>query len=195
MVLLWKTRRCARGSWEEESCFLSCGSAFLLHLVRTCLSTAIDFVFINLVKKIYDRVVAGKANIVPRCSRGTTSESDFSVNTARCGNAAVWFGFHSSGPLSGSQPFHCLSPELPFHCAPSGLSAPRKEAREGPAVTSLAGGHQGRTLGRTACSRFIMDWLWIFFLHPVSFYQGAAFPFALLFNHLCTVDSFSTRAR
>ncbi|XP_050002660.1 ghrelin O-acyltransferase [Alexandromys fortis] len=40
-----------------------------------------------------------------------------------------------------------------------------------------------------------MDWLWIFFLHPVSFYQGAAFPFALLFNHLRTVDSFSTRAR
>ncbi|XP_008571802.1 PREDICTED: ghrelin O-acyltransferase [Galeopterus variegatus] len=40
-----------------------------------------------------------------------------------------------------------------------------------------------------------MDWLPLFFLHPVSLYQGAAFPFALLFNYLCTMDSFSTRAR
>uniref|UniRef100_A0A8C9PSU5 Membrane bound O-acyltransferase domain containing 4 n=1 Tax=Spermophilus dauricus TaxID=99837 RepID=A0A8C9PSU5_SPEDA len=40
-----------------------------------------------------------------------------------------------------------------------------------------------------------MDWLQQFFLHPVSLYQGAAFPFALLFNYLCIMDSFSTRAR
>ncbi|KAF0886388.1 membrane-bound ghrelin O-acyltransferase MBOAT4 [Crocuta crocuta] len=40
-----------------------------------------------------------------------------------------------------------------------------------------------------------MDWLQLFFLHPVSLYQGAAFPFALLFNYLCTMDSFSTSAR
>uniref|UniRef100_A0A8D1YLX5 Membrane bound O-acyltransferase domain containing 4 n=1 Tax=Sus scrofa TaxID=9823 RepID=A0A8D1YLX5_PIG len=40
-----------------------------------------------------------------------------------------------------------------------------------------------------------MDWLQLFFLHPVLFYQGAAFPFALLFNYLCITDSFSTRAR
>ncbi|XP_049486043.1 ghrelin O-acyltransferase [Panthera uncia] len=40
-----------------------------------------------------------------------------------------------------------------------------------------------------------MDWLQLFFLHPVSLYQGAAFPFALLFNYLCTMDSFSTPAR
>nr|XP_004666991.2 ghrelin O-acyltransferase [Jaculus jaculus] len=40
-----------------------------------------------------------------------------------------------------------------------------------------------------------MDWLLLFFLHPVSLYQGAAFPFALLFNSLCLMDSFSTRAR
>nr|XP_021492198.1 ghrelin O-acyltransferase [Meriones unguiculatus] len=40
-----------------------------------------------------------------------------------------------------------------------------------------------------------MDWLQLFFLHPVSLYQGAAFPFALLFNYLCIMDSFSTRAR
>lgn len=100
-VLLWKTRRCERHSWEEEFCFLSCGSAFLLYLVRTCLSTAIDFIFINLVKKIYDSVVAGKANNMPHCPRGTTSESDFSVNTAKCGNTAVWFGFHSSVSYQG----------------------------------------------------------------------------------------------
>ncbi|XP_004383437.1 ghrelin O-acyltransferase [Trichechus manatus latirostris] len=37
-----------------------------------------------------------------------------------------------------------------------------------------------------------MDWLQ---LHPLSLYQGAAFPFALLFNYLCTVDSFSTQSR
>ncbi|XP_037380577.1 ghrelin O-acyltransferase [Talpa occidentalis] len=40
-----------------------------------------------------------------------------------------------------------------------------------------------------------MDWLQLFFLHPVSFYQGAAIPFALLFNYLCITDSFSTHAR
>ncbi|XP_006746086.1 LOW QUALITY PROTEIN: ghrelin O-acyltransferase [Neomonachus schauinslandi] len=40
-----------------------------------------------------------------------------------------------------------------------------------------------------------MDWLQGFFLHPVSLYQGAAFPFALLFNYLCVMDSFSTHAR
>ncbi|XP_004633401.1 ghrelin O-acyltransferase [Octodon degus] len=40
-----------------------------------------------------------------------------------------------------------------------------------------------------------MDWIELFFLHPVSFYQGAAFPFALLFNYLCIWDSFSTWAR
>ncbi|XP_057553518.1 ghrelin O-acyltransferase [Hippopotamus amphibius kiboko] len=40
-----------------------------------------------------------------------------------------------------------------------------------------------------------MDWLQLFFLHPVSLYQGAAFPFALLFNYLCVMDSFSTHAR
>nr|XP_023406909.1 ghrelin O-acyltransferase [Loxodonta africana] len=37
-----------------------------------------------------------------------------------------------------------------------------------------------------------MDWLQ---LHPLSLYQGAAFPFALLFNYLCTMDSFSTQSR
>ncbi|XP_006884195.1 PREDICTED: ghrelin O-acyltransferase [Elephantulus edwardii] len=37
-----------------------------------------------------------------------------------------------------------------------------------------------------------MEWLQ---LHPLSLYQGAAFPFALLFNYLCSVDSFSTHAR
>ncbi|XP_019808903.2 ghrelin O-acyltransferase [Bos indicus] len=41
----------------------------------------------------------------------------------------------------------------------------------------------------------MMDWLQLFFLDPVSLYQGAAFPFALLFNHLCVMDSFSTQAR
>ncbi|XP_007532206.1 ghrelin O-acyltransferase [Erinaceus europaeus] len=40
-----------------------------------------------------------------------------------------------------------------------------------------------------------MDWHQVFFLHPVSFYQGAAFPFALLFNYLCIMDSFSIHAR
>ncbi|XP_004682264.1 PREDICTED: ghrelin O-acyltransferase [Condylura cristata] len=40
-----------------------------------------------------------------------------------------------------------------------------------------------------------MDWLQLFFLHPVSLYQGAAIPFALLFNYLCVTDSFSTHAR
>nr|XP_002709585.2 ghrelin O-acyltransferase [Oryctolagus cuniculus] len=40
-----------------------------------------------------------------------------------------------------------------------------------------------------------MDWLQLFFLHPVSLYQGAAFPVALLFNYLCIWDSFSARAR
>ncbi|NP_001100787.2 ghrelin O-acyltransferase isoform X1 [Rattus norvegicus] len=40
-----------------------------------------------------------------------------------------------------------------------------------------------------------MDWLQFFFLHPVSLYQGAAFPFALLFNYLCITESFPTRAR
>nr|XP_007960271.2 ghrelin O-acyltransferase [Chlorocebus sabaeus] len=40
-----------------------------------------------------------------------------------------------------------------------------------------------------------MEWLRLFFLHPVSFYQGAAFPFAFLFNYLRIMDSFSTRAR
>ncbi|XP_011371522.1 ghrelin O-acyltransferase [Pteropus vampyrus] len=40
-----------------------------------------------------------------------------------------------------------------------------------------------------------MGWLQLFFLHPVSLYQGAAFPFALLFNYLCNMDSFSTNAR
>ncbi|XP_069341329.1 ghrelin O-acyltransferase [Eulemur rufifrons] len=40
-----------------------------------------------------------------------------------------------------------------------------------------------------------MDWLQLFFIHPVSLYQGAAFPFALLFNYLCRKDSFSTCAR
>ncbi|XP_010620273.2 ghrelin O-acyltransferase [Fukomys damarensis] len=44
-------------------------------------------------------------------------------------------------------------------------------------------------------SCFIMDWFELFFLHPVAFYQGAAFPFALLFHYLCIWDSFSTRAR
>ncbi|EDM09172.1 rCG43327, partial [Rattus norvegicus] len=39
-----------------------------------------------------------------------------------------------------------------------------------------------------------MDWLQFFFLHPVSLYQGAAFPFALLFNYLCITESFPTRA-
>ncbi|XP_036750048.2 ghrelin O-acyltransferase [Manis pentadactyla] len=43
--------------------------------------------------------------------------------------------------------------------------------------------------------QFTMDWLQFFFLHPVSLYQGAAFPFALLFNYLCIMDSFSTHAR
>ncbi|KAL1773251.1 ghrelin O-acyltransferase [Sigmodon hispidus] len=42
---------------------------------------------------------------------------------------------------------------------------------------------------------FRMDWLQLFFLHPVSLYQGAAFPFAFLFNYLCIMDSFSIRAR
>ncbi|KAM6221028.1 ghrelin O-acyltransferase [Rhynchocyon petersi] len=37
-----------------------------------------------------------------------------------------------------------------------------------------------------------MDWLQ---LHPLSFYQGAAFPFALVFHYLCSRDSFSTHAR
>ncbi|XP_007940886.1 ghrelin O-acyltransferase [Orycteropus afer afer] len=37
-----------------------------------------------------------------------------------------------------------------------------------------------------------MDWLQ---LHPLSLYQGAAFPFALLFNYLCSMDSFSIHAR
>ncbi|XP_032474376.1 ghrelin O-acyltransferase [Phocoena sinus] len=41
----------------------------------------------------------------------------------------------------------------------------------------------------------MMDWLQLFFLHPVSLYQVAAFPFALLFNYLCIMDSFSTHAR
>ncbi|XP_006180504.1 ghrelin O-acyltransferase [Camelus dromedarius] len=41
----------------------------------------------------------------------------------------------------------------------------------------------------------MMDWLQLFFLQPVSLYQGAAFPFALLFNYLCITDSFSTHAR
>ncbi|XP_036155492.1 ghrelin O-acyltransferase isoform X2 [Myotis myotis] len=40
-----------------------------------------------------------------------------------------------------------------------------------------------------------MGWLRLFFLHPVSLYQGTAFPFALLFNCLCSTDSFPTRAR
>ncbi|XP_036065258.1 ghrelin O-acyltransferase [Onychomys torridus] len=40
-----------------------------------------------------------------------------------------------------------------------------------------------------------MDWLRLFFLHPVLLYQGTAFPFALLFNYLCSMDSFPTRAR
>ncbi|XP_036106417.1 ghrelin O-acyltransferase [Molossus molossus] len=40
-----------------------------------------------------------------------------------------------------------------------------------------------------------MGWLQLLFLHPVSLYQGAAFPFALLFNYLCSMDSFSTPAR
>ncbi|OWK00255.1 MBOAT4 [Cervus elaphus hippelaphus] len=40
-----------------------------------------------------------------------------------------------------------------------------------------------------------MDWLQLFFRDPVSLYQGAAFPFALLFNYLCIMDSFSTQAR
>ncbi|XP_003797716.1 ghrelin O-acyltransferase [Otolemur garnettii] len=40
-----------------------------------------------------------------------------------------------------------------------------------------------------------MDWLQLFFIHPVSLYQGAALPFALLFNYLCTKDSFSACAR
>ncbi|XP_006834552.1 PREDICTED: ghrelin O-acyltransferase [Chrysochloris asiatica] len=37
-----------------------------------------------------------------------------------------------------------------------------------------------------------MDWLQ---LHPLYLYQGAAFPLALLFNYLCSMDSFSTHAR
>ncbi|XP_075412846.1 membrane-bound ghrelin O-acyltransferase MBOAT4 isoform X3 [Tenrec ecaudatus] len=37
-----------------------------------------------------------------------------------------------------------------------------------------------------------MDWRQ---LHPLTLYQGAAFPFALLFNCLCSMDSFSTHAR
>ncbi|XP_037685060.1 ghrelin O-acyltransferase [Choloepus didactylus] len=41
----------------------------------------------------------------------------------------------------------------------------------------------------------MMDWLQLLFLHPVSLYQAAAFPFALLFNYSCLLDSFSTRAR
>ncbi|XP_043749614.1 ghrelin O-acyltransferase [Cervus elaphus] len=41
----------------------------------------------------------------------------------------------------------------------------------------------------------MMDWLQLFFRDPVSLYQGAAFPFALLFNYLCIMDSFSTQAR
>ncbi|XP_024418378.2 ghrelin O-acyltransferase [Desmodus rotundus] len=40
-----------------------------------------------------------------------------------------------------------------------------------------------------------MAWPQLFFLHPVSLYQGAAFPFALLFNYLCNMDSFSIPAR
>ncbi|XP_055972933.1 ghrelin O-acyltransferase [Sorex fumeus] len=40
-----------------------------------------------------------------------------------------------------------------------------------------------------------MRWLQRLFPHPVSFYQGAAFPFALLFNCLCSLESFSVRAR
>ncbi|KAM4836936.1 ghrelin O-acyltransferase [Thomomys bottae] len=40
-----------------------------------------------------------------------------------------------------------------------------------------------------------MDWFPLFTNYPVLFYQGAAFPFALLFRYLCNKDSFSTRAR
>ncbi|XP_048186491.1 ghrelin O-acyltransferase [Perognathus longimembris pacificus] len=40
-----------------------------------------------------------------------------------------------------------------------------------------------------------MDWLPLFIVYPVSLYQGAAFPFALLFRYLCNKDSFSIRAR
>ncbi|XP_042557982.1 ghrelin O-acyltransferase [Dipodomys spectabilis] len=40
-----------------------------------------------------------------------------------------------------------------------------------------------------------MDWLPLFTVYPVSFYQGAAFPFALLFHYLCNKDSFSIQAR
>ncbi|XP_074131467.1 ghrelin O-acyltransferase [Sminthopsis crassicaudata] len=40
-----------------------------------------------------------------------------------------------------------------------------------------------------------MDGLPLFYFHPVTFYQGVAFPFALLFNFLCAMDSFSITAR
>ncbi|XP_066236371.1 ghrelin O-acyltransferase isoform X1 [Saccopteryx leptura] len=40
-----------------------------------------------------------------------------------------------------------------------------------------------------------MGWLQLCFLQPISLYQGAAFPLALLFSYLCTLDSFSTPAR
>ncbi|XP_027704199.1 ghrelin O-acyltransferase-like [Vombatus ursinus] len=35
----------------------------------------------------------------------------------------------------------------------------------------------------------------LFYFDPVTFYQGVAFPFALLFNFLCAMDSFSITAR
>ncbi|XP_004475211.1 ghrelin O-acyltransferase isoform X2 [Dasypus novemcinctus] len=40
-----------------------------------------------------------------------------------------------------------------------------------------------------------MDWLPQLLLQPVSLYQAAAFPFALLFSYFCLMDSFSTHAR
>ncbi|XP_036619110.1 ghrelin O-acyltransferase isoform X2 [Trichosurus vulpecula] len=40
-----------------------------------------------------------------------------------------------------------------------------------------------------------MDELPLFSFDPVTFYQGLTFPFALLFNFLCAIDSFSITAR
>ncbi|XP_001372831.3 ghrelin O-acyltransferase isoform X1 [Monodelphis domestica] len=40
-----------------------------------------------------------------------------------------------------------------------------------------------------------MDELPLFYFHPVTLYQGVAFPFALLFNFFCAMDFFSITAR
>jgi hypothetical protein len=131
---------------------------------------------------------------MPHCLQGTASESDFSVNTARGENACIlWFPWLR--PSVGKPTFTLLISSASISFCPAGLSTSYKKATESPVVTSLLQGHRLGTLGRTVGLTFRMDWLQLFFLHPLSFYQGAAFPFALLFNYLCILDTFSTRAR